>query len=222
MSTVGMDTILANQSSTTGTTVSNSSSSLEVTDFYNLLIKQLQFQDPLNPVENTEFTAQLAQFSSLQALNSMQTSMETLSALQASTNNLTALSLIGKHVVAQGNIVNYSGANETLNFSLDDDAQTVTVKIYSSDGKLVRTDEMTRVSSGDSEYTWDGRDDEGNTLSQGKYYFAISAEDYEGNSVITTTYAKGQVTGVKYDGGNTYLTIGNKDVALSDIQKIQE
>jgi flagellar basal-body rod modification protein FlgD len=224
MSTVGLDSILANQaatntSSSTGT-AKNTAGSLGVDDFFNLLVKQLEYQDPLNPVENTEFTAQLAQFSSLQALKDMKTSMDTLSMLQTSTNNLQALSLIGRSVVAQGNIVHYSGSSENLNFTLDDRARTVTVKIYDNSGSIVRTAEMKNASSGDAQFTWDGKDDEGNTVSQGKYYFTVGAEDYEGNSVNTTTYAKGEVTGVRYDDGTTYLTIGNKDVVLSDIQEI--
>ncbi len=125
-------------------------------------------------------------------------------------------------MVAQGNIVNYSGSQETLDFTLGGQAQAVTVKIYSSDGSLVRTATMSGVEAGDSVYTWDGRDDEGTVMEQGKYYFTVKATDYEGVSVATTTYAKGEVTGVKYDSGATYLTIGSKDVALSDIQKIED
>ncbi len=222
MSTVVDSVLGASTASTTASAKSSSSDSLDVTDFYKLLIQQLQYQDPLNPVENTEFTAQLAQFSSLQALNDMKTSMDTLSLLQASTNNLQALSLIGRSVTAQGNIVNYAGTSEALNFTLGDRAQSVTIKIYASDGDLVRTATMSNVEEGDAVYTWDGRDDEGITMEQGKYYFMVGATDYAGSSVSTTTYAKGEVTGVKYDSGDTYLTIGNKDVSLSDIQKIEE
>jgi flagellar basal-body rod modification protein FlgD len=172
-------------------------------------------------VENTEFTAQLAQVSSLQALSDMKTSMDTLSMLQASTNNLQALSLIGRKVAAAGNVVNFTGTSEDLTYKLDKKAQTVTIKIYSGDGRIVRTQELSNVAAGEAKYSWDGRDDAGNLLDQGKYFFSVKAQDYEGNSVTTTTYAKGEVTGVKYDSGNTYLTIGNKDVMLSDIQKIE-
>lgn len=221
--TVGMDAILANQTSANTATAANSKSdTVDVADFYNLLIKQLQYQDPMNPVENTEFTAQLAQFSQLQAITDMKTSMDTLTQLQASTNNLTALTLIGKQVVARGNSVTYSGTGENLDFTLGDAASKVTVKIYNSNGSLVRTDELSSVAAGDAQYAWDGRDGEGNTVSRGKYYFTVSATDVQGSEVPVTTYAKGEVTGVKYENGNTYLTIGNKDVSLADIQKIEQ
>jgi flagellar basal-body rod modification protein FlgD len=222
--TVGLNNVLASQSSTSTSTTTKkaSSTNVSVTDFYALLIKQLQFQDPLNPVENTEFTGQLAQFASLQALTDMKTSMDTVSKLQASTNNLTALALIGKHVNAAGNIVNYSGTSEDLDYTLDDKAESVTIKIYNSDGKVIRTAELTNAAAGASKYAWDGKDSSGTIVTQGKYYFQVSAVDYEGSSVGATTYAKGEVTGVKYDDGTTYLTIGNKDVALSDVKNIEE
>lgn len=221
MSSVSMDSILGSKgaSSSTGTST-NKANNLGMEDFLALLIKQLQFQDPTNPVENTEFTAQLAQFSSLQALTNMKTSMDNINTLVASSNNLTAMSLIGKNVVAEGNIVNFSGTSENLSFTLDDLAQTVTVKIYDSDGSLVRTAEMKSVAKGDSQYAWDGKDDDGNTVSQGKYYFTVSGTDYKGKTVGTTTYAKGQVTGVTFEDGATYLTVGNKQVSLSDVQQI--
>jgi flagellar basal-body rod modification protein FlgD len=133
-----------------------------------------------------------------------------------------ALQLIGKQVVAEGNTVNYAGTNEDLNFNLGETAANVTVKIYNSSGKLVRTGTMTSVAEGEAKYAWDGKDSQGNTVSQGKYYFTVAATDINGDSVTATTFAKGQVTGVKYDSGNTYLTIGNKDVSLADIQKISE
>jgi flagellar basal-body rod modification protein FlgD len=223
--TVGLDNILSTQATTssTSTTKTNSSaSSVSVDDFYSLLIKQLQYQDPLNPVENTEFTSQLAQFSSLQALTDMKKSMDTLNQLQASTNNLTALTLIGKKVVAAGNIVNYTGSSMDLNYNLGDKAKAVTIKVYDGSGSVVRTVEQDNVASGANKFTWDGKNDSGTAVSQGKYYFGVSAVDYEGASVTATSYALGEVTGVKYDNGTTYLTVGDKDVSLTDVQQIAE
>lgn len=221
---IGLDNILANQSSTSASAAADKKKpgAVDVTDFYTLLIKQLEYQDPMNPVENTEFTAQLAQFSQLQAINDMKTSMDTLTQLQASTNNLTALALIGKKVAASGNIVNYSGSSVNLDYNLEKRSQDVSIKIYDDAGKVVRNVSASNVQEGAAQYIWDGKDDSGTAVKQGKYHFMVKATDYDGNLVNSTTYALGEVTGVKYDGGTTFLTIGDKDVLLSDIQKIEE
>src|SRR5210317_754089 len=72
-------------------------------DFLNLLITQLQNQDPLKPTDSTEFTAQLAQFSSLEQLGNVNENLKQLQDFQASINNSQAVSLIGKEITATGN-----------------------------------------------------------------------------------------------------------------------
>lgn len=221
MSTVGVGSILAGQSSFSGSSAAEKSKSLGKDDFLNLLVKQLQYQDPLNPVENADFTAQLAQFTSLETLSNIDENIASLGVLQSSINNITAVSFIGKQVEAQGNIVNYSGNEVQMNFELDSPAAAVEVNIYDSKGKLVRTMESANVTAGEAQCTWDGLDDDGNELDEGRYRFSIRAVDYEGASVGVTTYTAGQVTGVRYEGGITYLIVGDKEVNIADIKKIQ-
>lgn len=218
-----IDSVLSGTSSTSSTsTTSSSNGAISETDFYELLCTELQYQDPLDPMSNTEYTALLAQYETMSGINDMKESMDTMAQLTASSNNLSAMSMIGKNVYATGNIVNYDGTSQELNFDLGEDASTITVKVYNSSGSLVRTDELSNLSEGESSYTWDGKDDDGNTLDQGKYYFSVSAQDYDGNAVTATTYAYGEVTGVKFEDGVTYLTVGSKDVLLSSITKISE
>ncbi len=221
MSTVGMDSILANQGSVSGGTASATAKSLGKDDFLRLLVKQLQYQDPLNPVENTDFTAQLAQFTSLETLSNIDENISQLGILQNSINNMNAVSFIGKQVNAQGNILNYTGTDLNIDFSLDALAAAVRVNIYAEDGTLVRTIEGTNVQEGNVQYVWDGTDHDGEQVGGGRYRFSIEAVDYEGNAVGTTSYAAGLVTGVRYDKGVTYLIIGDKEVNIADIDKIQ-
>jgi flagellar basal-body rod modification protein FlgD len=221
MSTVGIDSILAGQSSFGTSSAAEKSKSLGKDDFLNLLVKQLQYQDPLSPMENADFTAQLAQFTSLETLTNIDDNIASLGVLQSSINNITAVSFIGKQVEAQGNIVNYSGNEVQINCELDSPAAVVEVNIYDSEGKLVRTMESANAAAGESQCTWDGLDDDGNELDEGRYRFFIRALDYEGASVGVTTYTTGQVTGVRYEGGITYLIVGDKEVNIADIKKIQ-
>jgi flagellar basal-body rod modification protein FlgD len=223
MSTIGLDTILANQ-----TAVDQASSSYlsqdKVTEqknmFLKLLVKQLQYQDPLNPMENTEFTAQLAQFSQLEKLTTMSNNIEQMAKFQNSMNSMQAVLYIGKQVSASGNTINYSGGESVISFKLESNASAVNVKIYNSEGTVVRTIEVGNALAGDISCTWDGKDINGESLSQGTYYFGIEATDYNGAAVNATTYTNGTVTGVRYDSGMIYLEVGDKEVSLSQINKI--
>lgn len=221
MAAIGLDSILANQEKTKGTVKSDKTNDLGKEAFFNLLVKQLQYQDPLNPMENTEFTGQLAQFTSLETLSRMDTNLQKFSDLQTSTNSIQAVSFIGKSVNAQGNVLNYTGGNANINFTLDAKAADVRVKIYTEDGSLVRTIDVQGVPKGDMQYVWNGQNDDGQAVNGGRYRYTVQALDYEGKQVGTTSYVMGEVTGVRYDKGTTYLIIGDKEVTISDVEKIQ-
>jgi flagellar basal-body rod modification protein FlgD len=218
---VGLDNILSNQSASAATASTSAKAvSSEKDMFLKLLVKQLQYQNPLNPVENTEFASQLAQFSSLEALTNMKDSLDLMSTVQNSMNSMQAISFMGKQVNASGNTINYTGSSSTLNYNVGSNAADVVVKIYDSSGTIVRTVDLKNVTKGDNTYTWDGKDDSGSKLSTGTYTFKISAVDYNGSALTTSTSTSGTVTGVRYDGGNVYLEVGDKEVSLSEISKI--
>ncbi len=219
---IGLDNILATQSA--ADTASASAAKDKIAEqknmFLTLLVKQLQYQDPLNPLENTEFTAQLAQFSQLESMAEMSSNIETMTQYQNSMNSMTAASFIGKHVNAKGNIINFTGAESTIDFNLEDNAASVTVNIYNSEGTVVRTIEASGVKQGDVSCLWDGKNNNGETMSPGTYYFGVSAKSASGTSVNTSTYANGTVTGVTFDNGSIYLQVGDKEVSLADVSKI--
>ncbi|MEA3223917.1 MAG: flagellar hook capping FlgD N-terminal domain-containing protein [Thermodesulfobacteriota bacterium] len=220
MSIVGLDSVLANQGQSLNSSSATGTDSLGKDAFLRLLTTQLQYQNPLDPMEDTEFTSQLAQFSSLEQLTDMGLYMEKLNKLQGSINNIQALSFIGKQVSATGNIVEYSGQDINLNFELEDSAAEVVVKVYTDEGTLVRTINMADAPRGDIQCLWDGKNDSGNDVSAGRYVFSVAATGYDESYVESKTYATGTVTGVRYDGGITYLTIGDKEVTISDVEKI--
>jgi len=221
MAIVGLENILANQTPVSDST-KKKNKELSSTDFLNLLTKELKYQDPMKPMDNTEYASMLAQFSSLQAQTEMTKDIEQLSALTGSINNMNALSFIGKTVNATGNVVNYSGTPVSLDYKLDKAAAKVEVKVLdSTTGATVRTLTAKNVAAGKSSVTWDGKDDTGKTAAQGRYVFSITAYDGTGAKVSGSTYVDGTVTGVKYTDGVTYLTIGNKEVKISDINTIK-
>ncbi|MBN1635922.1 MAG: flagellar hook assembly protein FlgD [Deltaproteobacteria bacterium] len=220
MSIVGIDSILANQTPVISEQETTGADELGKDQFFKLLVTQLQYQDPLNPVENTEFTAQLAQFTSLELLDNMSTNMEQLGQLQGSINNIQALTFLGKQVSASGNIVDYAGDEVGIDFELEGDASEVAVHIFTDSGSLVKTIDVGTTAQGDVRCTWDGTDSSNHPVASGRYTYKVEAVDQEGYNVGATTYATGTVTGVRYDNGITYLIIGDKEVTISEVDKI--
>lgn len=208
-------------------TSSNSNSVLEQTDFLELLMIQLQNQDPMSPLDSQEFAAQLAQFSQLEQLTQMNenldSSTQTNLILAQSVNNTMAASMIGKDVVAYGNQVELSDGNDaTINYQLDSSAQKVTIEIKNQNGATVRTIEAGPQGSGDQEVNWDGLDNQGDALSDGIYTFSVTAETNAGTSVNATTYTCGTISGVSYTDGMAEFMVGSMQISLSDIYQIIE
>ena len=130
-----ISSILAN----TGTsTAAVEKESLGKDDFLKMLVAQLQNQDPLNPLDGTDFTAQLAQFSSLEQLDNMNSQLNVIGLYQSSLNNSQSVGLIGQQITANGNSVMVEGPATILSYDLSGNTDTVSVKIYDQEGSLVR------------------------------------------------------------------------------------
>ena len=190
--------------------------------FLALLVAQLQHQDPLNPLDGTDFTAQLAQFSSLEQLFAVNESLKGIQEALSVQENGDVLDYIGKTVKATGNtILVNDGRVASGSYGLEDRAD-VTVSIYDSNGMEVRRLYPGRQDSGEHELSWDGRDSAGYMVEDGIYTFEIEASDKEGFTVPYNAYLTGEVTGITYESDTPYLMIGNKLVALSNIIEVQK
>jgi flagellar basal-body rod modification protein FlgD len=191
--------------------------------FLNLLVTQLQNQDPLNPTDSTEFTAQLAQFSSLEQLGNVNDNLKQLQNFQASINNSQAVSLIGKEITANGNSLTLAdGQPADCEFKLEGDASVAVVSIYDQTGGFVRSFESLNLAAGNHTLNWDGSDQNGNLAPSGNYTFEVLAADANGNNITTTTFFNGQVNKVVFENNTTYLIAGDQRVALGDIVQVGE
>jgi len=194
-------------------------------DFLKLMLAQLQNQDPLNPMEGTEFASQLAQFTSLEQLinlnDAMDTSINADYFLSQSINNTLAATLIGKEVKLDGNSFKNDGdGNVTLGYNLSNKANSVSVKIYNEAGVLVKTIENAPKNSGDNKLIWDFTDNEGNSVPEGNYTFKVEATDAESNPISNSTFVLGKIDGVKYTSEGTMLVVNGAEYYISDILEI--
>jgi flagellar basal-body rod modification protein FlgD len=189
--------------------------------FLQLLVTQMQNQNPLNPMDGTEFTSQLAQFSQLEKLDNMGTTLNYLQLYLSSLNNAQAVDFIGKEIEARGDSVQLSdGGSASLNYELKGDAGSVTIRIYDENKQLVRTVEAGSQNSGRHGWTWNGENSAGDRLAAGKYTFEVSATDAAGSAVEAATYLSGVVTNISFDGGVTYLELGDQKVTVGDVIKV--
>jgi len=191
-------------------------------DFMQLLLQELSYQDPLNPMDSKEFTVQLTQFSSLEGINDINGSLSDLLAFQQSMQNTAVTNMIGKTVTVGGNS-SYLRGTADMSYDLAGEASSVKIIIRDGTGKVVRSEELGSQSAGGGNYLWDGKNDLGNPLAEGFYTFSVDAFDLGGKPVQAETRSAGYVTGIDFDDGMTYVVLdGHKRVYLSDIKSIEE
>ncbi|PID29912.1 MAG: flagellar hook capping protein [Candidatus Cloacimonadota bacterium] len=218
MDTVG---ITAEKVSDYSGTRFNAGSSMKKDDFLKLLITQMKYQDPMNPADNTQMAAQLAQYSQLETLNNMHETMKTNLVMSQSMNNSYMTSLIGKDIKAYGNSFSFAGKPVELDFYLSSTADAE-IKIYDKNGKHVDTLESKNMQGGNRSLTWDGLDESGNSLEEGEYTFSVEAVDASGNPVSTDTFTTGIAAGITYEQGTPYLVINGQYVGLGNVISVNQ
>ena len=189
-------------------------------EFLTLLVAQLRHQDPLNPMESADFTAQLAQFSSLEQLFGMNDALTAIQETLGTQESGNVLDYIGKLVKTNDSTVFIKDGNMESNaYTLEDEAE-VTIFVYDSKGVEVRRIYGGWKEAGQHDLSWDGKDNNGNLAGDGIYFFEVEAIDENGFVVSYDAYLTGEVTGVTYQNSIPYLMIGNKLVAPENVIEV--
>lgn len=213
----GVPFVDANNSSLT-----NGTSLAETFDtFLTLLTTQLQYQDPLDPMDTNEFTSQLVEFTGVEQAIATNDKLEELISLQSSSQLNDAVGYIGKTVSADSIILMLQGGESTITYSLGANAAQTSILVIDELGNTVRTLSGENA-AGDHEIVWDGKDEDGDTLEDGLYGFLVTSIDADDNPVPLVQGTAGQVTGVKQVNGDVILEIGELELQLNEILAIQE
>ncbi len=194
-------------------------------EFLKILVTQLRNQDPINPVAADQFASQLAQFSSVEQLQNINSNLEDSSnldlMLNQAINNTMATTLIGKSVRATGNEVSLDGKDAVdLSYRLNGPAKDVTIVVKDAGGTVVRSLHLTDKTAGDHSYAWNGKDDHGDRVKPGTYTFSVEATDVEGQTVSAQTFVSGIIDSIRYDSGSAMLLIGDISVGLDKVLEI--
>lgn len=191
--------------------------------FLKMFMAQMTNQNPLDPMDNTEFTAQLAQFSSLEQLTAMNEKMNGLASLQTAFQEVQVASYLGKEILAYGNQMPVTdGQAGSTYFNLAAPAK-VRIIVTNSDGQTVRDEDLGAMGVGEQEWTWDGLTSYGQAAPDGVYKINILATDSNGNAVkLNSQYVSGIVTGFQWDAdGNLQLLGSGSAISLKDVVAVR-
>ncbi len=205
---MSIDSLISSQTTTTSS--NSGSSNLGKDEFLRLLTLQLSNQDPLDPMKNEDYIAQLAQFSSLEQLQTINDNIQTQSLLIQSLNNGYATSLIDKKVRIAADDTIYKG--ETLEISPRNTAN-ISVEVYDSSGKKVAEKDL-GLQSKSVQWTWDGGDE------GAEYTYKVISKDTTGTVVDTTESLMAKVTGVKFSASGVMLMLSGRSIPISGVTEV--
>ena len=211
------------QSGQAKTNASSQTLSADMNTFLTLLTTQLKYQDPLDPMDTAEFTNQLVQYSSVEQAIQTNTKLDNLLSLTISNLGAQAVSYIGKTAQVLGDVMPLEGGKAKAAYTLSKDVSSVTITVKDMNGKVVYS-ETGETTSGTHEFTWDGKDSNGNQLEDGAYQIVVSTKVGSGETSATvTTTIFGKVTGVASDSNGVYIGLGDAVTAgLGDILTIRD
>ncbi len=189
--------------------------------FLTLLTAQLQYQDPLEPLDTAEFTNQLVQFSSVEQAIQTNSNLEQLIALSQSATGSTAVAYLGKDVSIASKTATLADGEATWNYNLSTQADNVSIAILDSAENVVYSATGSTF-AGPNSFVWDGKDSSGTSLPEGSYTLSISASDANGDPIPVSTSVSGRVTGVDLQSSPPTVKVGSSSYSLNEVLSIKE
>lgn len=206
-------------------------SNLDKDSFMLLLVTQFKYQDPLNPMEDKEFIAQMAQFSSLEQLMNLNTSMEGLTSATNNQQMINATSYIGKQVTVSGNSIGKVTDETTkeatitrFRYAPADNTVGGTITVRDAENNVVYVEEVSPKNKGTTyEFQWNGKSTDGTVAGDGVYTVNLVLRDSNGDAVLSDQVVDAKVTGVVNDGGVVYLGLaGGQLMPLANVRQVTE
>lgn len=207
---------------------SKTGDNMDKEDFLMLLVTQFQYQDPLNPMEDQEFVAQMAQFSSLEQLMNLNSGMESLTNATENQQMLNATSYIGKQVSVSGNTIgkttNADGTStiSTFRYAFGDDVKEGILTVMDATGNAVYTESLGAKAKGTTfDFNWNGLNDKGVAAPDGSYRISLAAYNYAGESVLSDQVVDATVTSVVKNEDTVYLGMdGGQTIELANVRQV--
>ena len=198
---------------------------LDRTAFLTLFTTQLKNQNPLDPMDNEAFVSQLAQFSSLEAMTGVRTSVENMAADSKSEKFLLGSSLLGKRIERVGSLATrVEGETVTTSGQLMTEAESGVFNVYDAKtSELVYSKELTNLAAGDIDFDWDGRNQEGEQTPGGQYKYEFTIER-NGVPSVVPLINKQMITAVSWDQTLEELKVeveGKSVLSMAEVGRIE-
>jgi len=195
-------------------------SSLGQADFLRLMTEQLKNQDPLKPLDNAQFLGQLAQFSTVQGIDSMQGAMNSMASVMESDQALRAATLVGHDALVDADSLALTAGSGVHGEIAATSAGPMQVEIVDASGAVVRHIPMDAATSGDVPFAWDGRDDSGAIAPTGTY--SVRATSGAGQDALALDVSvASHVDSVSIEATGLVLNLaGVGSVPLSSVRRI--
>jgi flagellar basal-body rod modification protein FlgD len=190
--------------------------------FMKLMLAQMKNQDPTNPMKSHEMAAQLAQFSSLEQLQNVNTTLGEIQKGQKPSEGFQALNFIGKAVSGDSaKVIRLKGDKDhEFDFTLPEDAKDFTLQVRNQSGETIRKVDLHDLKKGDNKWVWNGKNDIGNAAPVGEYQFVVEAKGTNNKKLFVKTDFSGMISGVSYTSEGPVLMVGSQTVKLKDVKKI--
>lgn len=213
-----------NSTSSTGSTSATSGNnaltalSSNFGDFLNMLMTQLQNQDPTDPLDTNQFTSELVQFSGVEQQINTNSSLTQLIQLTQSGEVMQGTTMTGKQVTVTSNEIPLQDGTGSVSFNASA-GQQVAISIYNSAGQDVR-DAVVTAQAGSNTWPWNGEDNSGNSLPDGAYKIAVVGANADGTTAALPFTVTGTATGVQSTSNGVQLELGALPVSFSAVQSI--
>lgn len=188
--------------------------------FLVLLTAQLQNQDPLAPMDSTQFTQQLVQFSQVEQQIRTNEQLEGLAGQYQAASAGAALSYLGKDAIIQANETYLAGGAANWAYTLPESATSMTVNVKDPTGRTIYSSTTEARGTGEHLFTWDGTTSSGGTAPDGVYTLSIEAQNAAGTAITPTVNVRETIMGVDFSGSTPVVITPAGTRSLDKIRSV--
>jgi flagellar basal-body rod modification protein FlgD len=207
-------------SSTSGSAYENPNGVLGKDDFLKLLLVELQYQDPTEPMDSEKILTQTSELATLESAENTNKALEQLSASLASSQQFSTIAAIGKMADLGSDAISHEKAT-TSDFEVyfPNTIKDGVVEISDSDGNVIKTLDVGSNPAGVYRFSWDGMDQSGNVSDEGIYHINATYTDGDGNTQQTRLGAY-PIESVRFDGAQTLVKVGSNYIPIENVKEV--